>query len=317
MRLVCFCVLIAVASVLASCGDSGSGEGDASEPVLSAGCDSGSVDQSVEHVDLQFGGEARSYELHVPPSYDGGDPVPLLLNFHGFTSNGPQQAAFSDMNATADERGAIVAYPNGLNSSWNAGACCGISLDEDVDDVGFARAVVEDLADSACIDLSRVYATGMSNGGFMSHRLACEASDIIAAIAPVAGVLGLDPAECNPGRAVPIIHLHGTADPLVGYDGGGLAPFIGAPDSHSGWVARNGCTGASSVTFQNGVATCETVDECDGGASVTLCTLDGIGHCWPGQEFCPDIGVDLGDSTTDISANEVMWDLFDTVRLTN
>ena len=217
------------------------------------------------------------------------------------------------MDVTADAEGFLVVYPNGLDQSWNAGLCCGRSATLGVDDVGFTRAVIEDLSARGCIDPSRVYATGMSNGGFFSHRLACEAADVIAAVAPVAGVLALDPATCTPSRPISILHLHGTGDPLVRYDGGGLADSPSVESSIAGWLDRNGCTGEPTVTFQNGSATCETTDDCDGEASVTLCTIEGAGHCWPGQP-CRVLG-DLGESTTDIDANEAIWRMFSSVRL--
>ncbi|MBW2405591.1 MAG: hypothetical protein JRF42_17830, partial [Deltaproteobacteria bacterium] len=234
----------------------------------------------------------RSYEIHLPPAYDGSTPLPLVLNFHGFTSSGLGQQRSSNMDVTADRAGFAVAYPNGLDSSWNAGICCGRSATFDVDDVGFARAVIEDIGARGCIDEARIYATGMSNGGFFSHRLACEAADVIAAVAPVSGVLGIDDAECTPARPIPLIQLHGTGDMLVPYEGGGLAGSQSVADSIAGWLARNGCTEESSVSYQNGMATCETFDQCDGDASVTLCTIEGAGHCWPGQP-CPMLG-DLG-----------------------
>ena len=221
---------------------------------------------------------------------------------------------WTEMDATADARGYVVAYPEGLDESWNAGVCCGPSAENEVDDVGFVRAVIEDIAERGCIDRSRVYATGMSNGGFLSHRLACEAADVIAAIGPVAGVLGIDSSACMPERPVPVIHFHGTNDFIVLYNGG--CPFSCLSDSESvadtiaGWVARNGCTGAPEVVLSEGSVTCETTGECDGNASVTLCTIEGGGHCWPGQLSCA-----WGESTDDISANEVMFDLFDSVRL--
>ncbi|MBT8469656.1 MAG: hypothetical protein KJN97_13005 [Deltaproteobacteria bacterium] len=291
-------------------GDSAS---SASASTASLGCSDGTLDSSSTHIDLEFEGTTRSYEIHIPTSYDGTTPAPLVLNFHGFTSSGLGQQASSNMDVTADAEGFVVAYPNGLDQSWNAGLCCGRSATLGVDDVGFTRAVIEDISARGCVDPSRVYATGMSNGGFFSHRLACEAADIIAAVAPVASVLALDPATCTPARPIPIIHLHGTGDPLVPYDGGGLAGSQSVEDSTAGWIERNGCTGEPTVTFQNGSATCETADGCDGDASVTLCTIEGAGHCWPGQP-CRVLG-DLGESTADIDANEAMWGLFSTVQL--
>jgi polyhydroxybutyrate depolymerase len=303
--------LCGIALLLGGCGSDAGPEAAAS--AASLGCSTGTLDSSLTHIDLEFGGTMRSYEIHLPPAYDGTTALPLVLNFHGFTSSGRGQQASSNMDLTADDEGFLVAYPNGLDSSWNAGICCGRSATFDVDDVGFARAVIDDIGARGCIDESRVYATGMSNGGFFSHRLACEAADVIAAVAPVAGVLGIDAAACTPARPIPLIHLHGTGDMLVPYEGGGLAGSQSVADSTAGWLARNGCAGEPSVSYQNGAATCETFDQCEGDASVTLCTIEGAGHCWPGQP-CPMLG-DLGESTTDIDANEAMWELFSTVKL--
>lgn len=304
---------VSLVLLLAGCGDSDSTA--TSSTTASLGCTNGTLDGSVTHVDLALAGNTRSYELHVPTGYDGSSPLPLVLNFHGFTSNGAQQRLYTRMDDTADEHGFIVAYPNGLDSSWNAGVCCGRSSVDDVDDVGFALTVIDDIGERGCIDLTRVYATGMSNGGFMSHRLACEASDVIAAIGPVSGVLGIDPSACNPTRPVPMIHFHGTEDPLIFYEGGGLVSSMSVPDSTDIWSDRNGCSGEPEVTLSQGMVTCEGLDQCGGDASVTLCTIAGGGHCWPGIPCATIEGVDLGVSTTDINANEVMWELFSTVKL--
>lgn len=298
-------------STTTSTGAGGAGDGGAGHGGSGAGAEGGGSSTCTlaglapgdHHVELDFGGQTRSYELHVPADAPAGGVWPLVLNFHGLTSNATQQASFSQMSVTADAHHFLVAYPQGLGDSWNAGICCGTSATTDVDDVGFARAVVADIAATTCVDDKRVYATGMSNGGFLSHRLACEAADLFAAIGPVAGVMGVDP--CEPVRPVPVIHFHGTADGLVPYDGGG---FLGSPsvaDTMQGWADRDGCTGAPKTTLQNGSATCQTWDACSDGVRVTLCTVEGAGHCWPGQSLCP-----YGTSTTDISANEEMWKVF-------
>lgn len=299
-------------ALIAACGSS-------SESVASTrpslGCSDGDLDSSVEHLDLEFDGVTRSYELHIPSSYDGRSPLPLVLNFHGFTSTGTQQRGYTRMDETADSEGFVVAYPNGLQHSWNAGVCCGDASMNEVDDVGFTRAIIEDLGARGCFDLSRVYATGMSNGGFMSHRLACEASDLIAAIAPVSGVLGLPPDDCNPPRPVPLIHFHGTDDFLVPFEGGGLAGSIPVPASMDFWIEHDACSGEAEVTFSEGMVTCETWDQCADDASVTLCTVEDGGHCWPGEPCARIEGVDLGNATMDINANDAMWSLFSRVRL--
>lgn len=303
----------ALALWLVGCGQS-SGQ-ESSGTSASLGCANGTLDSSVTHVELEHDGEMRSYELHLPPNYDGADPLPVVLNFHGFTSSGLLQQESTNMDATADREGFIVVYPNGLDESWNAGICCGRSADTGVDDVGFARSVIADLGTRGCVDESRIYATGMSNGGFLSHRLACEAADVIAAVAPVAAVLGIPESDCMPARPIPIMHLHGTEDPLVPVDGGGLAGSPSVAESTDGWLARNGCQGEGELSYENGGASCETVDACEGDVSVTLCLAEGAGHCWLGQP-CPErLGDIVGESTTDIDANELMWDLFSTVRL--
>lgn len=299
---------VLLASSLFACGSDG--ETGTAESTASLGCESGTLDASVTHVDLRHGGEARSYELYVPPSYDGTTPLPVVLNFHGFTSSGLLQQEGTKMDELASREGFLVAYPNGLDNSWNGGVCCGLSAETNVDDVGFTRAVIEDLGERGCIDTARVYATGMSNGGFLSHRLACEAADVIAAAAPVAAVLGIEESACNPSRPVPIMQLNGTADPLVAYEGGGLSDSPSAQESIDGWIARDGCAGEPEVSYENGAAICETVSECDGEVSVTLCSIEGAGHCWPGQP-CPErFGGLLGEPTFDIDANEVIWELF-------
>jgi polyhydroxybutyrate depolymerase len=284
--------------------DSG-GDEQVSGSRASLGCEDGTLEANATHVEIRHGGAMRSYEIHVPPAYDGRKPLPLVLNFHGFTSTGLTQQTSSDMDTTADREGFIVAYPNGIDNSWNGGTCCGRAAETGVDDVGFARALIEDIGERGCIDLRRVYATGMSNGGFFAHRLGCEAADVIAAVAPVAAVLGIEETECVPARPIPIMHLHGTGDALVPVDG--TDSSLSVEESMAGWLERNGCNGEPVVTYQNGAATCKTVEDCDADASVTLCLIEGAGHCWPGQP-CRLPG--LGEPTTDIDANEVMWELF-------
>jgi len=268
----------------------------------STGCDSGSLDSSATFVDISFDGMPRSYLLHVPASYDGSTPTPLVLNFHALTSTAPEQQFISDMDRVADAHRFVVAYPNGIEDSWNAGLCSYPAGSLGIDDVGFARAVIDDLGQKGCIDLNRVYATGWSNGAALSYRLACEATDVIAAIAPVANVTLVS--DCNPSQPIPMMHFHGTDDLVVPYDGS-RPGYPSVPDTHDAWAARNGCTDEPSVTFENNTVTCETYDECDGGVEVTLCTAEGMGHCWPGQSICPG-----GASTLDISASEAMADFF-------
>ncbi len=163
--------------------------------------------------DLPFGGLPRRYLVHVPPGYDGSTPVPLVVDIHGFGSNANQQRGISGMRALSDARGFLVVYPDGWENAWNANICCG---NADLDDVGFIRAVVAAVAAEANIDPRRVYVAGLSNGGAMSHRLACDAADLFAAAAPMAFPLAYQPATgCQPSRSIPVLTVMGLTDMLV------------------------------------------------------------------------------------------------------
>lgn len=258
-------------------------------------------------------GLVRSTLLHVPDGYDATRGAMLVLNFHGFTSAGWQQALLTGMNERADERGFIVAYPQGVAVSWNAGDCCGTAWTDAVDDVGFVRALIDRIAEEYCVDPRRVYATGMSNGGFLSHRLACELSDRVAAIAPVAGVMGIDAGECAPARPVPVWAFHGTRDLLVPYEGGtpvvselGTGIVFRSVDATLGhWAAHNGCRDERVTLYEEGDATCVAYAGCD--APTRLCTIAGGGHTWPGGLPIPF----LGSTSRDLDATEAMLDFFE------
>jgi polyhydroxybutyrate depolymerase len=278
-------------------GDSSEGDG-----TTAAGCGASGLEPGRhEGLTIDFDGVERVYDLLVPASYDG-SATSLVLNFHGYLIGSPaQQADFSQMDGFAEDAGVVVAYPAGTNASWNGGACCGDAMMQDIDDVAYVRALVEEIAGMVCIDPDRVFATGMSNGGFLSHRLACEAGDLVAAIAPVAGVLGVPVENCT-GRAVPVMHFHGTADAIVGYNGG---VFQSVADTIAFWVDHNGCAPDPEVSFRMGDTTCETWSECTDGADVVLCTVQNGGHCWPGNVDCP-----LQYSTDQIHASEAALEFF-------
>lgn len=290
-------------------GSSGAETGDplpTVDPVPSGGCGGPAMRPGVQlEQTLEFGEVDRTYDLFVPNGYDAQTPLPLVFNFHGWGSNPEQQMAFSQYNEIAAEYGFAVVYPAGLDNSWNAGACCGESMSAEVDDVGFVRALVEELDASMCIDRARVYATGMSNGGFLSHLLACEVSDIFAAVAPVAAVLGIEADACTPPRVVPVHHTHGTADQLVPYEGGGLVDSISVSESIEGWVARNGCEPEPAETFNDEPVRCQTWSGCGEYGEVVLCLGEEVSHCWPGNPECP-----FGMSTTVLHASEASAEFF-------
>ena len=171
---------------------------------------------------IHVGERERSYLLHVPHSYDGTQRLPLVLAFHGGATDASYMIRFCGLNETADRENFLAVYPNGTGElpkllTWNAGNCCGYARRHNADDVGFVRAILDELAGTGMIDRRRVFATGMSNGAMMAYRLAAEMSDRIAAIAPVAGTMELD--ALQPSRPVSVIHFHGTANEFVPFDG--------------------------------------------------------------------------------------------------
>jgi polyhydroxybutyrate depolymerase len=185
---------------------------------------------------LSVGDLTRTYLVHVPKSYDGKQPTPVLLVFHGGGSNAEQMVHFCGMNEKADKEGFLVVYPNGTGRlekllTFNAGNCCGYAMEKKIDDVAFVRALLDDLEKVAKVDSKRIFATGMSNGAMITYRLASELSDRIAAVAPVAGPMGTD--TCNSRRPVPVMHFHGTDDDFAPFKGGKGKNSISKTDFHS------------------------------------------------------------------------------------
>ncbi len=266
-------------------------------------------------VTVVSGGLGRTAVVHVPPTYDPTKETMLVLNFHGYGSDDVQQRGLTQMDLAADAHGFIVAYPTGVAASWNAGQCCGTAWTNAVDDVAFVKALLAQLESTWCIDPKRVHATGMSNGGFLSHRLACEMADTFASIAPVAGVLGIDPSACKPSRPIAVLDVHGTLDTVVPYAGGmpilaiDLGPVLGfrsVPDTIRFWQQRNGCTGAPTTVFQKDDATCTRYGACEAGVEVVHCAIEGGGHTWPG-------GAPVwwfGKTSTAMSATDMMVAFF-------
>jgi polyhydroxybutyrate depolymerase len=253
---------------------------------------------------MMFGGEDREFRVHAPPAYDPEVATPVVLVLHGYLESNDDIENITQMTPEADDRGYIVVYPQGRSTSWNAGSCCGSSQQLGVDDVGFINAMLDQIESDYCVDVKRVYSSGFSNGGMLSHRLACEAADRIAAIGPVSGTMALP--TCTPSRPVPVQQFHGTSDFVVPYNGGVFGP-ASVPVTTADWVERNGCDATPTVTFDMGDATCETYSNCMAAADVVLCTLDGGGHQWPGGESAGPGGT----INMDIFASEALLDFFD------
>ncbi|MBP9114103.1 MAG: dienelactone hydrolase family protein [Polyangiaceae bacterium] len=284
------------------------------ETPATTSCAKAAKDPGASLWSLNSSGGLRTGWTYIPKSYDPTKPTMIVLNFHGFTSDATQQLGIARMNPTAEKEGFIAVYPQGLGNAWNAGDCCSKLP---VDDVKFARDLVAKLREDYCVDDARIFATGFSNGGFFSYKLACEMSDVIAAVAPVAGVMGMDPKTlCKPTRPVPVLHFHGTSDPVVKYLGGtpvvpllntGLLKFRSAEESVEFWRTENKCLSPEKTQYQNGDVRCREWSNCQNDANVTLCTIDGGGHAWPSGVPMPFI---LGKTTTDISATDTMVSFF-------
>jgi len=257
-----------------------------------------------------FGGRTRTYLVHSPKGYDGKTPLALVLVLHGAVQGATNVQRMSGMSAKADKEKFLVAYPNGTSRSglaptWNAGACCGYAQTNNVDDVGFLRALIDQLEHDYPVDPKRIFVTGISNGGMMSYRLACELADRIAAIAPVEGAQDID---CRPSGPVSVLIFHGTADILVPYNGG-TTPFQIGPkrtDTPVGstvafWVNQDGCskTPRGEQTNQQRI---DTYTGCKDATGVALYTIRGGHHMWPGMRL----------SRNDVPATDIMWAFFAT-----
>jgi polyhydroxybutyrate depolymerase len=218
---------------------------------------------------MEFGGRTRQYLVHVPSKYDGTAAVPLVLDFHGFTSNATQQRGISGMVAISDREGFLLVHPDGVNNAWNAGMCCPGAAPDDLE---FVRAVVAAVSSQANVDASRVYATGLSNGGAMSQRLACDAADLFAASAPMAFPVPFKPlSQCHPVRPMPVLTFMGLVDVLVAYDG---LVFPSAAATQDFWHDVNGCDGATpDAVVVRGASRCETFTSCRDGVESGLCSI--------------------------------------------
>lgn len=235
---------------------------------------------------LRIGGLERNYYVLHPPNRKG--RLPLVLALHGYTQP-PQGLEFeTKLDDEAAAAGFVVVYPEGISRSWNSSDSGGDAHLPNVDDVGFIRQLIDLMVSTAQVDPKRVFVTGISTGGEMSHRLACELSDRVAAVASVSGDLGI--ASCSPARPVSVLEIHGTADPFVPIQGDPTQNLPPTISTMSRWAQIVGC--ASDPTMnESGITTTTTWKSCRGGTTVVLVAITGAGHTFwlernPGQ---PDI----------------------------
>ena len=279
--------------------------------LILVGCTFSSFAQETINASITHDGIQRDYILYIPEIYDGNTTVPLVLNFHGFGSSASQQMFYGDFRDIADTEGFLLVHPEGTtfigNQFWNVGFP-GIS--STIDDVGFTEALIDELATLYAIDLDRVYATGMSNGGFMSFLLACQLSEKIAAVASVTGSMTQDTFDdCNAQRPTPVLQIHGTEDDVVLYNGNTLS--IPIADVISYWVDHNNSeTTPTTTTFpdidpSDGSTIEHSVyEDGDNGITTEHMKVIGGGHTWPGSV------INTGGTNQDIDASMEIWLFF-------
>jgi polyhydroxybutyrate depolymerase len=255
------------------------------------------------------GGINRTYSFYVPAIYDANQPVPLILNLHGYTSNGAQQSFYGNFKNIADTANFIVAHPDGTfdsgsNRFWNVGFSA-----SGVDDVGFLEALIDTISAAYNIDPRRIYTTGMSNGGYMSYRLVCE-SDRFAAMASVTGSMTLlNYNNCSPSKPTPVMEIHGTADATVPYNG--FSGSVSTPNVLSYWATFNNCPTPPTMTIVPDTnptdgATAEhyVYAPGDGGVTIEHFKVINGAHTWPGSSFT------TGVTCQDFSASKEIWRFF-------
>jgi polyhydroxybutyrate depolymerase len=226
---------------------------------------------------ISIGGVDRSYRVYKPAGLPAS--APLIVMLHGGFGSGEQAERAYGWDQLADSAKFVVAYPDGIARAWNVHGCCGQPSRDGIDDVGFITGMVGEISKSIGIDKSRVYATGISNGGMMSYTLACN-SDMFAAIGPDSATQ-LDP--CATPHPTSVMHIHGTADRLIRYDGGpgaGVARINGPPVPEVNAFWRNVDQCGAPADHTDGPVTTSTA-ACTADRNVVLVTVDGGGHEWP------------------------------------
>jgi polyhydroxybutyrate depolymerase len=254
----------------------------------------------------------RKFIVYTPASY-ASQPhkqFPLVINYHGGGMTMREQMLYTQMNRTADRENFIVAYPQGIKQDWNVNMAR--DSKDASDDIGFTEAMLAKLGQDYRIDPRRVYATGLSRGGFFSLRVAAELPHLFAAVAVVGATTPqtlVDQAP-KPGK-IGVMHLHGTADQIVSF-GGKQDSYLSAADSHRYWLKFNGMEETSAKERK---VDGDKVDDTDvalrehsrDGVSVALVTVNNGGHTWAGADAF-NVGLPLGKTSRDIDANQAIWE---------
>ncbi|MCT6698056.1 alpha/beta hydrolase family esterase [Rheinheimera sp. 4Y26] len=282
------------------------------KPQTTAGLKAGEYQRVVAH--------QRQYLLYIPKSLPAGEFVPLVLFFHGGGGHMTHAARSYGWRQTAEREGFVVAFPNGYSrfpggrfASWNAGNCCGDARDKQINDIAFVKDVLADIQQQLPIDQNRIFATGMSNGGMLAHRLACDMAGTFRAIAAVAGTDNT--VLCQPARPVSVLHIHALDDSHVLFAGGAgkdafrdknkITEFKSVPDTIKGWQQRLQLQGAPQRVLNVPGAYADLWQNKDGRTQLKLLVTSTGGHSWPGGK-----AVRGKTPSKAIDANTMIWQFF-------
>ena len=301
------------------------GEVAEADPVPSGGCGS-SVIGTVSDEQTYLDDSDRSFQLWTPPEHDGDTPVPIVFDFHGLAEGANVHTMMTELGEYGAANGFAVVFPQGLGAParWEIGLT-------DNSDLDYVDQMLDQIEATTCIDTSRVYATGLSNGAFLSSVLACTRSDRFTAVAPVAGLL--HPSDCDPTRPVPVLAFHGTDDEILLFNGGvgdKLGEVLGEagqdtevptevadadldgegyPAAAQAWADQNGCDPEPTDEDLTDTVVDRTWD-CPADGPVEFLIVEGGGHTWPGSEFSQNLVEVMGTTDTSIDANELIWAFF-------
>lgn len=309
--------------------------------VSSSGCSNpDSLPNPQQMQPLQVGDTARQYLVSMPTAR-GSDPLPVIVDFHGYSEGAVVHTLMTGLGTLGEQERFITVTPQGSGPVplWNFTAGS--------NDMDLVDTLLDDLSDRWCIDTSRIFAAGLSNGAFMTSAVSCQNAERFAAAATVAGMLALP--DCDPARPMPVISFHGTEDTYVSFDGGlgeaiadlptpdGTATFgdevgegtgsaatdvLGAGDDNptvpeiaQRWADRNGCASGPETEevgkTENGEAIrVQSWTDCPDNSEVQLHIIEGGGHAWPGSEFSQSAEALVGFTTLEVDANALMWEFF-------
>ncbi len=255
-----------------------------------------------------FSGElTRTYLLHLPTGYQADSSVAVVLDFHGHGGTASQQEHRSGMSLLSNQQGFITVYPQGVvGPDGLTGWATGARESPRVNDVLFVSDLLNHLQALFCIDPHRIYATGFSNGGGMTNVLACTLAWRLAAFAPVSGSYPPYPGGCHPARPVPLLEIHGTADPTVPYNGSAKKRYPPVLAWLQGWATRDGCTRGPTTFYAQASVTGLEWTNCRGNATILHYRLAGEGHVWPHVSF----NVLRGTAVGALSASALIWSFF-------